>query len=373
MRLSYMSKLFLLSVVLGSSLALCQQTTTGSVAGKVFLQDTHGPALGAFVSLFSAISPPEVPEEGEYVMKDSTTPKDLNARVANDGSFEIDSVPPGQYGVLLYKPGYISQDPRLHVALPTLRSPQSIVVLAGQRRSIELEMERGGSIEGNVTLADGRAAHTGMQVAAEFAVNVEIETEPGKFNRFGGAAHTDSTGHYSIDSLPTGRYLVFTALPGGMVPTARGSVGTSGRVIFAPSSMRPSKAEVVEVQQPRVHSGVDIQVPTQGLHSIAGTLVDGSGNPITNGLIRLFPKGEPDLSLSAPPGIHGEFSFTDLPNDEYTLRAESYGESSVLGMTEDKTGIRMMRHKAPFAPVSIEVTISGHDSTAVVLRVISSQ
>lgn len=218
---------------------------------------------------------------------------------------------------------------------------------------------------------DGR--HTGMQVAAEIAVNVEVETEPGKFSRFGGAAHTDSNGHYSIDGLPTGRYIVFTAFPGDTVSTTRGRVGITGRVILAPSSVRASKAEVVEVQQPRSQGGVDIQVSSQRLHSVAGTVVDGSGNPVTEGLIRLYPKGEPDLSLAAPPGVHGEFSFADLPDDEYTVRAESHGEVSFLEMTENKTGMRMLRHKAPFAPVSTEVLISDRDSASVVLKVYPTQ
>ncbi len=373
MRLPVLFKLFLISVVLIPSFAQGQQTTSGSVNGKVRLEDTAGPAVGAFVSLFSATPEPTVPEVGEYVMRDSTAPQGLHARVASDGSFEIGSVPPGNYTVMLYDPGYIAQDPRIHVALPSPRSPQKITILSGQRKSLELEMERGGSIEGRVTFVDGRPAHTGLQVGAEIAVNVEVETEPGKFSQFGGAAHTDSNGHYSIDSLPTGRYIVFTAFPGNMVSTTRGRIGTSGRVIFAPSSVRASKARVVELQQPRSYAGVDIQVPMQGLHSVTGTIVDGYGNAISNGLIRLYPKGEPDLSMSAPPGTHGEFSFTDLPDDEYTVRVESYGESSFLGMTEDKTGVRMLRHKAPFAPVSTEVTVSGSDPAALVLKVVPTQ
>ncbi len=306
-------------------------------------------------------------------MRDSVASPNLHASVASDGSFEIARVAPGNYTVMLYNPGYIAQDPRIHLALPSLRSAQKITVLAGQRKSLELEMERGGSIEGRVTFVDGRPAHTGMQVAAEIAVNVEVETEPGKFSRFGGAVHTDSTGHYSIDSLPTGRYIVFTAFPGDMVSTTRKRVGTSGRVIFAPGSVRASKAEIIVVQQPRCHAGVDIQVPTQGLHSVTGTVVDASGNPITDGLIQLYPKGEPELSLSAPPGMHGEFTFSDLPDDEYTVRVESYGEVSFLGMTEDKTGVRMLRHKAPFAPVSTEVTLSGRDAAALVLKISPTQ
>ena len=369
MRLPILFKLFLISVALIPLFAQGQQPTPGWVNGTVRLEDTHGPAVGAFVSLFSSAPEPMVPEVGEYVMRDSITPQGLHARVASDGSFEISSVPPGSYTVMLYNPGYIAQDPRVHVALPSLRSPQKITILSGQRKSLELVMERGGSIEGRVMFVDGRPAHTGLQVGAEIAVNVEVETEPGKFSRFGGAAHTDSNGHYSIGDLPTGRYIVFTAFPGNMVSTTRGRIGTSGRVIFAPSSVRASKAEVVEVQQPRSHSGINIEVPTQGLHSVTGTVVDGSGNPITVGLIRLYPKGEPNLSMSAPPGTHGEFSFTDLPDDEYTVRVESFGEVSFLGMTEDKTGMRMLRHKAPFAPVSIEVTVSDRDPAALVLKV----
>jgi hypothetical protein len=339
----------------------------------VRLQDSHGPAIGALVSLFSTISMPRPPEVGEYVLKDNSFPKELHATVASDGSFQIANVPPGDYSVMLYKPGYIAQDPRISVALRSLLPIQRLTILPDQRKNVELEMERGGSIEGRVTFTDGRPAHTGMQVAAEIAVSVEVETEPGKFSRFGGAAHTDSDGHYSVEGLPTGRYIVFAAFPGNMVLTTRGRVGASGRIILAPSSVRASKAEVVEVQQPKSHGGVDIQVSMQELHSVAGTVVDSSGNPITDGLIRLYPKGEPDLSLAVPPGVHGEFLFGDLPDDRYTVRVESYGAVSFLGMTEDKSGIRMLKHKPPFVPVSTDVTISGQNIEALVLRVQSAQ
>jgi len=362
--------LLFLAAALTASLVLGQPPAVGSVSGTIRLQDTRGPAVGAFISLLPAPSKLTLPEVGEYVVRDDDLPQfELHATVGSNGSFEIGNIPPGEYAVMLYKPGYISQDPRISVAPPSMRPVQRLRIVAGQRKTVELELERGGSIEGHVTFTDGRPAHTGMQIAHEIAVNVEAETEPGKFSRFGGAAHTDSNGHYSIDSLPTGRYIVFAGIGGNMVTTTRGRSWTSGRTVFAPSSVRASEAEIVDVQQSKSHAGVDIQVPTQGLHSVAGMVVDSSGKPVTEGLVRLYPKGEPDLSLAAPPGIHGEFLFTDLPDDEYTVRAESYGEISFLGITEDKTGMRMFRNKAPFAPVSTQATLAGRNVEALVLRV----
>lgn len=80
------------------------------------LQDTHGPAVGAFVSLFSAISAPKVPEVGEYVVRGNAVPQGLHGTVGSDGHFGIGNVPPGNYTIMLYKPGYVAQDPRTSIA-----------------------------------------------------------------------------------------------------------------------------------------------------------------------------------------------------------------------------------------------------------------
>ena len=370
MRLTALSLLAVFPLTLLSTVAECQQPpATGSVHGMAKLLDTREPAVGTTVTLspLTAKQVPPIPASGEYVVRDQAD-RTLYATVDSAGAFRIDSVPPGEYSLRAYKPGYIDQDASQSDETGDVRT-RELHVLSGESTNADIQLERGGSIEGKVLFSDGRPTHTGEQVAAEVAINVERETAPGKFSRSGGAAHTDADGHYRIEGLPAGRYIVFAALPGGMVSTARGLIGASGQLIFAPGTVRASKADVVAVSGPDTRSEANIEIATEGLHTLSGRLVDPTGVPVTEGLLRLFPTGKSELSRSAPPGKNGEFAFADLPQEEYTLSFESYGAIQFLGITEDKTGVRMLRQKAPFSPASVQVHVSDQDPPPIVLTV----
>jgi Polysaccharide lyase family 4, domain II len=342
-----------------------QQPATGSVQGHAVLQDTGKPATDAIVSLLPSAEtwpPPQIPEEGEFVVRDQPHRGDFYATVDASGSFVIDHVLPGEYTVLTYKPGYVSQDASEPAGtLPNTPTIQKVRVLSGQTASVDLQLERGGSIEGTVSYSDGKPAHAGKQVFAEVAVNLEMLTAEGKFSHFGGAAHTDEQGHYRFDDLPSAKYIVFMALPGGMAATVRGSSATSGMLLFAPSTVRASQAQLVEVSGRETRNGVDIEIPTTGLHTVSGKVVDTAGQPILEGLVRLYPKGEPDLSRANPLNKDGEFSFDNVPDEQYTVTVEFEAKIEFLGITEDKTGIRNRRHKPPFGSAPVEVRVSGQN------------
>lgn len=192
-----------LLLVLCLSARAQQPPDTGSVAGFVHLMDAGKAAAGVIVSLL----PPESsgpslidPKTGEFVLRDEPRHDNLHTTVDTRGAFAIHNVVPGEYSLRAYAPGYLPQN------------DDKVQVTAGAVVPVDLRLERGGAIEGEVRFDDGTPAHTGAQVAREVAVSVEIKTEEGKFLRSGGAAHTDSTGHYRIDGLPPGSYVVFAAL-----------------------------------------------------------------------------------------------------------------------------------------------------------------
>lgn len=365
--------LFLLSLSLLSMAAGYPQiapTATGVARGTVTLRDTGAPARGAVVFLRPVETAP-VPGggSGEFVVREDERANDLHATVDRNGAFSIDRVPSGDYTLNIYKPGYFDQDAALISVAAFSDWTRRVHLARGEKKVIAIRLERGGAIEGQVRFSDKKPAHTGGPAADEVAVNVEIQTVSGALNRFGEVAHTDAEGHYRIEGLPAGRYAVFAGFPGKMVETTHGMEEADGRILFAPGVIRASKAELVEVDPPHTRDGVDITVPLQGLHRIVGKVIDSSGVTVTRGLIRLYPSGEPAMNLTSPVGRNGEFSFGDLPNDDYTVSFESQSEAEFLGITEDKTGIRMRMRKAPYAPTSKQVIISGRDATDVVLTV----
>jgi hypothetical protein len=205
-----------------------QPANTGCVTGLVHLANTGKAAVGVTVSLL----PPEMaghpaidPNGGEFIVKDQPRRGDFHATVDPLGVFEIKNVVPGDYFVLTYAPGYISQDDYIFpgALAPELRGSsgllpafvQRIHVAAGGVVPVDLRLERGGSIEGTIKLGDGLPAHTGAPASGEVAVSVEMKTKDGKFIRSGGAAHTDSAGHYRIEGLAPASYVVLRHYRGG--------------------------------------------------------------------------------------------------------------------------------------------------------------
>jgi hypothetical protein len=291
----------------------------------------------------------------------------LYTKAGPNGAFAIKNVKPGDYFATVYAPGYIYPAAQDGGALPG--SVQKVHVTSGVTESVDLRLERGSSIEGTVRFSDGRPAHTGAQVANEVAVSVEMKTKEGKFVRSGGAAHTDSSGHYRIEGLAPASYVVFVALPGKMVPTSRGLQGSGGEIVYASDTVRASQARVVDVRGVENHDQVDIDIHIAGLHKVTGKVVTNTGAVINNSaIVRLYPSGEPGLSRSTPLQTDGSFSFDDVSDEEYTIAVEFERETEFLGLTADKQGVRMKMKKAPYANVSQNIRVAGQDPPAVVLR-----
>jgi len=358
-----------------------QPASTGSVSGMIRLADSGKAAAGVIVSLLPPVTPrqPSVdPNTGEFVVRDEPSRGDFGATVDTLGAFEIENVKPGDYFVLTYAPGYIAQDDYVFPgALAPERSGSSgplpayvrkIHVAAGGVAPVELRLERGGSIEGTIRFSDGQLAHTGAQAASGVAVSVQVKTKEGAFIRSGGAVQTDTSGRYRFDGLAPASYVVFVALPGKMVPTKRGSEGSGGEIVYASNTIRASRARVIEVRGMENHEQVDIDIPTEGLHKVMGKIVANTGAVVDSAVVRLYPSGESGLSRTTPLQADGSFSFDDVADEEYTISVEFHGEAEMLGLTEDKTGVRMRMKKAPYANVSLAIRVDGKDPPAVILR-----
>jgi hypothetical protein len=332
---------------------VAQAPSTGEVHGVVKLKDTGAPGGGAYVELWTSAGQPKFPpagQEGEYIIGPEIGQPALSATVQSDGSFSITGVAPGQYSVFLYKEGYIRQDPREVAIGIRVQAVQTVKVAAGERREVDLELERGGAIEGHVT---GTAN-------AEAAISMEVQIGPATFSRYGGAAHTDAAGHYRIEGLPTGQYLVFAA--------SQRTVAEGGPIWFAPRAVRRSKAQVVEVRAGDTIANVDIAVPADGLHLVSGTVANTAGEPVTKGLVRLYAAGEREMLVAEKPGGHGEFSFRGVPDEKYSLCFESLGDAEPRGMTGDGKSLRMFQHKPPYKPVCHDISVSGQDVSGITLE-----
>jgi hypothetical protein len=74
------------------------------------------------------------------------------------------------------------------------------------------------------------------------------------------------------------------------------------------------------VTSPKESEGVNITIPLAGGHEIAGIVSAPDGNRLNHTLVRLYPTGEPFLSLATLPAADGTFSFHRVPPDSYTVK-----------------------------------------------------
>lgn len=175
-----------------------------------------------------------------------------------------------------------------------------------------------------------------------------------------GASHTDSSGHYRIDGLPEGLYVIL-----GSTGQIGGSErGGSGLIIFAGSGLRPSKARTVAVKGSSDYAGVDIIIPLIGVREVSGIVTGPDGHRLNHGLVRLYPTGEPRFPLSTPVQADGTFSFHRIPQDRYTVLLE---EATDMAVTPKSNGGLTVIQK--YGPVSADIEVANADLTDVKLVV----
>lgn len=289
-----------LTLVLATAATPQRGATGGSVKGKVLCEDTQGPARRAYISLRVPIKPGGYMPSGRF-----------GAQADLDGSFTISNVTPGEYYVVAVYPGYINANEYifpnpLSPELSGSREPlppfvQRITVASGDTVNTEIRLKKGGSISGSLTYSDGAPI-------PNVALNAVVKMNNGTFERFGGAAHSDGAGRYRIDGLPDGSYAVFGALDTDVLTT------------FAGGGARATKGRLIVVTSPNETEGVNITIPLTGGHEIAGTVSALDGNRANHTLVRLYPTGEPFLSLATLLAADGTFSFHRVPPDSYTVK-----------------------------------------------------
>jgi hypothetical protein len=359
--LSSISLTFLLVV----TAATAQQSATGgSVAGTVLCEDTQGPARHANVFLQAPISnkPGAFMPQGEA----------FGATTDLDGSFTISNVTPGEYYVITWYPGYISAKEyifpgALSIEVSGGREPlpsfvPRVTIASGKTERVEIHVKRGGSISGSVSYSDGAPI-------PNVALTPKSKLSDGKFADSGtGAFHTDSAGHYRIDGLADGSYVVLAGIEGAMVPVFGGDLaGGGGLMIFAGGGMRPSKARVIDVSAPKDYAGVNITIPLTGVHEISGAVAASDGHRLNHGVVRLYPTGEPRFSLAAPLKGDGTFSFHRIPADSYTILVE---DASDWKLTPKGDGGQRYEERTlvqRYGPASVDVNVADTDLTNVFL------
>ena len=364
-----------------------------------------GRVIASIVMVLAALAQPVSPDTGSVsgvVLSDSATPRPVRratvrlsgagatARLVgtdDEGKFLFDALPAGSFTLSAAKPGYVTT---FHQSKRPGAGPGVLVaVQQGRRTEVTLKILPGAAISGIVTDASGRPAPT-VTVAA---VSLRAGRAPGAPAR----ATTDDRGVYRIYGLAPGEYLV-SALPQLTVPAIRGSIPqilatteedvrwargaasspSRGRAVayapvYYPTTTDAGGAAPVPLAAGEERTGIDIGLRIVPVSRLAGSIVDGGGQPIPVASVTLYPRrreqsSAADLLVSSgavtlprATMTPGAFSIGGVAPGEYTLVART--GSGQRGAPAPQEGVM-------WSVTDVTVDGGGFDQTDLVLHLV---
>ena len=327
-----------------------QRPATGSIAGHIYLGDSHLPARMAYVTLL----PAGAAASGEK------TPAVSSATVETglDGSYVMNNVSPGAYYVVAGKLGYATTIPISYLdpdaydgasteVKETLAALVTPTVVAANRASrADIVLDKGGVISGTVRFDDGEPGSMAR-------VSLLHKERSGKWTEYtaqedllsfssGGGASTDDQGNFRLTGLPAGEYLLRTtlALQGGWVktPGAETTLDPDYRWdIYFGDGIRPRDAKTIKLKDGEESNGNSIVIPLARLHSIAGAVVSAeTGAPINSANVELHNSDDDSTcAVTKISSATGQFQLPYVAEGEYTLKVTSASDV-IAGKGGDK-------------------------------------
>lgn len=306
--------------------------TKGAVAGIVICSDTGKPARFAQVSLTP------VPVKHEEPSDEPPLSAVEQIDTGLDGRFRMEAIPPGDYYAFGTLDGYL--DPMRGIDFgkveekgTTSEQEQSAIaqwkdhlvevkVAVHRVSEITIILHRAAAIEGTVTYDDGSPA-IGMhfQLLRKTAKKEWNAVGLPLFSNWTIETTSDSHGHYAIDDLAAGQYIVCAMMPVGSEDIAPRVC--TGNVI------RRKNASIVKVNDGETVHDVDIEVPVSGLHTVSGqveAVVD--GHAPSHATVTLLYADDREMARKAAIEADGSFLFEYVPENNYVLRVTDAGDSA---------------------------------------------
>jgi hypothetical protein len=363
-------------LLLATSLSAAQAPSqaVGTFEGTVALAGTGAPVAGAFVRLYAEHPAVVIPEEGDYVVPDTSAYEALTATTNEAGRFTIPSVPLGKYEVATYSADLLLVGCHDTLVVSSGSGCGLPVTVDGIGPAhLNMKLEQSGTIEGFVKMADGKPAHTGGPVYEEFAINGLLRLSSGKLDRKGGAAHTDTKGHYVMRGLPTGDYTVFTALPFAWVNIAGGKEAGTGSLFVAPGIARSDMATFVHVTAGGPAAHLDITLPVSGLHTLSCKVITEDGSAPDHGYVSLSPSGDAAMTRTIPIDVGGTFQFDNLLPGKYTVTARFDPQQRFVSVSPDLKSMRMHISKPLYSAATTDIVLAEGDPAPITLTVKRNQ
>lgn len=271
------------------------EASIGSLSGRVVDGRTGTFLVDAAVSLFW--QPRGTNEAGAGAPRKTK----LSSRSGDDGNFEFERIPPGDYAVEVELAGYLKSGAGIWSRMIT-------VPRGGRGRGLTVALRLEAILQGHVLDGEGKGA-AGVAVRA--------------FSRFRGRLHevararTGGRGGFVIGQLAPGSYLLRAE------PPAAAAVGAPA---YYPSSTSLNGSVPIDVFPGDCVEGVRIYLLQAPAYRVQGTV----GGLLGDASVYLVPRSADGLDLSAlarrtSVGAAREFEFAGVPPGSYTLRLATRG------------------------------------------------
>lgn len=319
------------------------EASCGSLAGRVVDRRTGAFLADAAVSLFR--QPRMARGENRW---DLGVPRktEFSSRSRDDGSFEFDRIPPGDYAVEVELAGYLKSGAGVWPRVVT-------VPRGGRGRSLTVALHPEAIIQGRVLDGDGRGA-AGVAVRA--------------FSRFRRRLHgvasgrTGARGEFVIGQLAPGRYVLRAE------PRAEAAAGAPA---YHPSARALDGSVPIEVFPGDCIEDIRIALLPEPVYRVRGTADSlRAGSAEGGATVYLVPRSARGVDLAAlaretPVEAGTGFEFVGVPSGAYTLRLVSresgrriLATRAVTVGSSDVVGFGL--HAAPPVALPGRITLNGH-------------
>lgn len=305
----------LLIALLLAALIQSPAPSGASLTGQVLEEGTGAAVAGAQVNVMRA--PSERPAAGTM----GVPVRPLTTTTDREGRFQVDGLEPGRYRISVQKAGFAM----------SLDAAPPIDLGAGERRGIDVRLQRGAVIVGRVLDEAGEPlaeAHV-MAMRKMPTSSTVARTYPDLLRPAGPSAQSNDLGEFRLFSLPPGEYYVQASprpgFGGGEVsaPRARTLLPT-----FFPSTSDQSGAEPITLGAGQTSEPLVITMVGAPAFQVSGVVVDESGKPVSNAVVKLSQEdagGRPPVMMQpwnqARTDQAGRFTVGNVTPGAYTLLA----------------------------------------------------
>ena len=278
------------------------------------------------------------------------------------GQFHFDKVDPGTYNIDANRDGFVGQQSGLRASYTV----KPLTVAEEQHvQDVAVKLVPLATISGHV-LDDGGEPipHAGVRAMYYTYQQGRKQLRPRGFST------VNDLGEYELPDVPAGRYYLLVVPPNNTriyPPRTRSTLLHEGYTqAYYPNATDIGQASTIETTPGAHVSNVDFRLRKTGVVHIRGKIVDASGQPARNIIVRYAPQADFGNGISSFASLQpdGKFDLGNLIAGTYTILATNQAENSALAV---KATIQVSDHDeeagtlalTPGPAVSGRITVDG--------------